>query len=420
MVKMREKKNYSEQIFKSSADGILLTDVDGYITDVNKSFEEIIGYNKKEIQGRHTSGLLPLELENRNFTKQLIKQLKESKKKTATIQNTWVKKDGRPVHVELNTALLKNANGDIVGTISNVRDISVRVEIEGELKQRNQELLILNTIISFLNQFISIGELLDNALGKVLEIMKIELGAILLLDKEKKHFALETTKGFSAGFVSKISCIDTEENVIGKAVGSGDLFLLDDSETSKVSDAEWLLSENISSFLCLPIKTKKRVYGMMMFGRRYSRLFSEQDIRLLKNIGYQVALSIENALLYKEVRDSEEKYRLLTESANIGIISFTREGKIFQFNKKAEDIFGFSRKEIVNKFAVELLPEKHSQLIEKLAKKFMSSGKHNTLDQSIVEHVKGKGGTSIPIEISYSIWGERLDPIITATIRDMR
>jgi PAS domain S-box-containing protein len=141
---------------------------------------------------------------------------------------------------------------------------------------------------------------------------------------------------------------------------------------------------------------------------------------LLKNIGYQVALSIENALLYKEVRDSEEKYRLLTESANIGIISFTRKGKIFQFNKKAEDIFGFSRKEIVNKFAVELLPEKHSQLIEKLAKKFMSSGKHNTLDQSIVEHVKGKGGTSIPIEISYSIWGERLDPIITATIRDMR
>ena len=47
----------------------------------------------------------------------------------------------------------------------------MKTEIEEELKQRNKELLILNTIISFINQFLNVGELLENALEKVLEIM---------------------------------------------------------------------------------------------------------------------------------------------------------------------------------------------------------------------------------------------------------
>ena len=61
----------------------------------------------------------------------------------------------------------------------------MKTEIEEELRQRNKELLILNTIISFINQFLNIGELLENALEKVLEIMTIESGALLLLNEKK-------------------------------------------------------------------------------------------------------------------------------------------------------------------------------------------------------------------------------------------
>jgi len=331
-----------------------------------------------------------------------------------------LRKDGQPVSVELNTALLKNASGDIIGTISNVRDISIRIEIEEKPGQGNKELLILNTIFYSLNKFINIGELLDSALEKVLEIMKIESGALLLLDDEKSSFAIETSKGFSPGFVSKISRIDIEENVIGKTVSSGNNFVLEGSEISKMPSPEWLLSENISSFFCLPIKTRKRVYGMMMCGHRHSRFFSEHDMRLLNNISYQLALSIENALLYKEVRESEEKYQHLTDSADIGIISFDREGKIFQFNKKSEDIFGISREEIIDSLVMKILPEKHSQLIEKMKAHYKKSNKHKTLGQPIVDYGRGRNGQQIPLEISYSIWGDKLNPIITATIKDMR
>jgi len=322
--------------------------------------------------------------------------------------------------VELNSALLKDGRYTIRGVIFNVRDISMRAVVEEELKLRNRELRILNTIICFLNKFLNLGELLDNVLEKVIEIMRIEAGAMLLFNGANNTFTVETSKGFSPSFISNVLTIDGEKDILGKTICSGDYFLIDDIETSKTTTTEWLINENISNFLCLPIKTKRKVYGMMMFGHRHLRFFSQLDVELLENIGRQVALSIENVLLYKEIKESEEKYRLLTESANIGIISFTKEGNIFQFNKKAEDIFGFYRNEIINNSAKEILPEKHDQIIKKILKKYMSSGKHAALEHPIIEYGRGKNGNTIPLEISYSVWGKRINPLITATVKDMR
>jgi len=123
--------------------------------------------------------------------------------------------------------------------------------------------------------------------------------------------------------------------------------------------------------------------------------------------------------LYKEAKESEEKYHHLLESANIGIISLTKEGEIFQFNKKAEEIFGYSREEVAKKQLAELLSEKQTQLIETITKQYMSLGNENIFDQTIVSCGRKKNGKEIQVEISYSIWGDRHDPVITATVKDM-
>ena len=39
---MRKQRNYFEKLFTFSADGIILTDLEGYITDVNKSIEDML------------------------------------------------------------------------------------------------------------------------------------------------------------------------------------------------------------------------------------------------------------------------------------------------------------------------------------------------------------------------------------------
>ena len=295
----------------------------------------------------------------------------------------------------------------------------MKTEIEEELKQRNKELLILNTIISFIKQFLNVGELLENALEKVLEIMTIESGALLLLNDKKDVFLLETSKGFSPEFVSKISRIDAEESILGRTICSGNQIMLGEGNTLNKEASEWLYSHDFNTLICLPIKTKKRVYGMMMCGHRYSLFFTKRNTSILENIGYQIAISIENALLYKEAKESEEKYHHLLESANIGIISLSKEGDIFQFNKKAEEIFGYSRQEVAEKRLAELLSEKQMQLIETMTKQYMALGNDKIFDQTIVSNGRRKNGEEIQVEVSYSIWGDRYNPVVTATVKDM-
>lgn len=296
----------------------------------------------------------------------------------------------------------------------------MKLDLEEELKQRNKELLILNTVISYLNQFLNIGELLESALEKVLEIMAIESGALLLLNDDKSSFVLEIAKGFSPDFVGKISSVDANGSVMGKTVCSGNHLLLWEGDGSRVSSSELLRDEKLNTLFCLPIKTKKKVYGMMMCGHRYSRFFSTRNITLLESIGAQVALLVENALLYKNSKQAEEDYHHLIEAVDVGIISCSRAGIILLCNKKAEAIFGVSRSEALRHSVTQLLPEKHMHIIEELARNYLAAGSNGSFDQTLVESLRNRNGREIAVEVSYAIWGDKNDPTITATIRDRR
>jgi len=296
----------------------------------------------------------------------------------------------------------------------------MKLEIEEELKQRNKELLILNTVISFLNQFINIGELLESALEKVLEIMTIESGALLLMDATKRNFILEVSKGFSPDFVSKISVVSADQSTLGQTICSGNHLLIGEGDTGRIPAGEWLQDENLNTLFCLPIKTKKKVYGMIMCGHRYSRFFSARTMSLLETIGYQIALVLENALLYKEVKDSEERYQGLFQSVDVGIVSFSKEGHVVQCNAKAEELLCLPEGDAVHSACKELLFDKHQQLIEDLAHSYALSGNTTLFSQHVIVYGRDKDGKEQPLELSLSVWGARRSPTITATMMKMR
>jgi hypothetical protein len=65
------------------------------------------------------------------------------------------------------------------------------------------------------------------------------------------------------------------------------------------------------------------------------------------------------------------------------------------------------------------LPEKHKELYEKISENYITSRKNETLGQPIIAEGRSKDDMPISLEISYSVWGDKLNPIITATIRDL-
>jgi PAS domain S-box-containing protein len=297
----------------------------------------------------------------------------------------------------------------------------MKIDITEELKQRNKELLILNSVITSMHQYLNLAELLEGSLEKVLEIMSIASGAMLLLDEDKAQFVVAVTKGFSPKFVEKISVLDADDTMIGKTICSGNHLLMWEGDDSRLSSNDWLTEEHLNTLFFLPLKTKQKVYGLMICGHPYSRFFSTRNIDVLENIGKQLALLLENSMPYKEIKESQTLYQNLIESVDVGILSFDKEGKIFQCNKKASKLFDLAEGEGIGRSFKEIIPKKHVHLIDEIIHNYSNAlGNDSGTDQKILACRKSAGEQEVPVEISYTIWGERVNPTITATIRDMR
>lgn len=114
--------------------------------------------------------------------------------------------------------------------------------------------------------------------------------------------------------------------------------------------------------------------------------FNEMNIKLKENIG--------------ELEKSEEKYHNLIEFANSGFIT-TEKGKITQVNKKAEEIYGYSKDELIGKSPSILTLEKYKNQHREMVDELLEFGKAK---KTIFEEEGVKKDCSIfHIEISYSL-----------------
>jgi PAS domain S-box-containing protein len=134
-------------------------------------------------------------------------------------------------------------------------------------------------------------------------------------------------------------------------------------------------------------------------------------------------------LLLKDVNDrkraedavklSEEKYQHLIENANDGIISMDNEGMIIGFNKKAEDIFGYSQDEIMGKPVFLLFPVEERDGDMKMFEQFNTTGELGLIGKTIERDGLRRDGKRVSIEATLSVSGTRGKSIITAILRDV-
>jgi PAS domain S-box-containing protein len=137
-------------------------------------------------------------------------------------------------------------------------------------------------------------------------------------------------------------------------------------------------------------------------------------------IGVVVAILSED-ISQKDVklRESQEKFRSVADSAVDGIITTDTNGKIVLFNPSLKNIFGYHIDEIKGKHVTMLMPDRYKQrFIDKL-EKFKSTGNHELDGKTFESLGLRKDGTEFPFEISIATWGSKGNKFTTSIIRDI-
>lgn len=121
----------------------------------------------------------------------------------------------------------------------------------------------------------------------------------------------------------------------------------------------------------------------------------------------------------RTLKESEEKYRSVFNSAKEAIVLISSDGKIVSCNKGAESMFKLSEQDLLDKSIISLLPNRYIKPIQKI---FLDINKTNiSMDSSIFSDLYAikSDGTEFPIEISIVNWKSDKKLFFTAIIRDI-
>lgn len=127
-----------KKLFEGAEDGIYTLDLKGRFTSGNRKAEEICGYKKEELIGKHFIALLSSKTEVLRMAK-IFKDIITGKGGAYKFETKLKNKQGNLVPIEIKGSILKKGRRPI-GLLGIARDISERKQAEEELKAKNEEL----------------------------------------------------------------------------------------------------------------------------------------------------------------------------------------------------------------------------------------------------------------------------------------
>ncbi|MEW5815496.1 MAG: PAS domain S-box protein [Spirochaetota bacterium] len=121
----------------------------------------------------------------------------------------------------------------------------------------------------------------------------------------------------------------------------------------------------------------------------------------------------------KDLKESETKFRSVTRSASVAIVSSDARGFITSWNKMAEQIFGYPEEQVLGKPVTILMPDRYKARYEQALEKATVTGEYKLLDNVVEMRGKNKGGREFPVELSLSSWESHGEISFTCIIHDI-
>ena len=134
----------------------------------------------------------------------------------------------------------------------------------------------------------------------------------------------------------------------------------------------------IKSVICAPMVARGRTLGLITFtASQGGRRFDNQDLGMAVEIARRAAVAIDNARLFREVSESEERFRRLYESNIVAVTFWKINGEITAANDAYLNILGVSRQDFETNGGLrwsDLTPEEFRATDEQIIRECLETG----------------------------------------------
>lgn len=326
--------------------GYFTIDEDGLIVEVNLTAARMLGAGRADLLGRelaHFVAAADQQTYYRCYRRLIVHQ------SPATCEVQLVRPGGLPFHARLQgtprpgqdvgnqawivvsdvteykemASALRQAHVSLEKRVAEltythgmlVEEAEEREHAQEKLKKRNQELALLNTVMASVSSSLELRDVAANLQKLLAGEMNIAGGAIFFYDLAQDRLVLQAQwqlppvlaaafESFPVSGSSLEPLIRYKKHLLWEDFRQAPLLF--ELELDKVRP-DWC------SYLCVPLLAKSDVEGALCLFSQAPASFSRANVTFFQILGQQVGIAIQNARLFHQVRNGQQRLRHLAQ-----------------------------------------------------------------------------------------------------------
>ena len=217
-----------------------------------------------------------------------------------------------------------------------------------------RHMLALTEIGQVVNSTLELGEVLRIVMDNIVGLSHAERGFLMLKD-ETGSLVTRVARNWEKESINPAESA-VSHTVIQKVVESGEAILTTNAQQDpRLSGQESIIAFNLRSILCVPLKVKNDLIGVIYADNRIrAGIFSETERDLLSAFANQAAVAIENARLFSSLKNTLAEVTGLKNlmenvfaSITSGVITSDAQEQVTLANRAAETILGHAARDLL-------------------------------------------------------------------------
>jgi adenylate cyclase len=197
-----------------------------------------------------------------------------------------------------------------------------------DLARMNKVLFVLYEISRQLNQITDFDQLLDKIMDLIFMVIDADYGFLVLLGGQDGEELIPVVVKQQEDLLKEGKELKASKTLIRKVIRDRVALLTSNAMAdTRLDGAKSLYLQKIKSAMCVPLWRKDKVIGVIELGTaRLENHFTQDDLELLKAIGSQMAMIIEQAALNEQIREEERMRNRLERFHSPQVIEMILKG----------------------------------------------------------------------------------------------